>query len=76
MKIYKVRLIDPLGKEVAEFGFYESRRDAMVRLTEVAELVKSTGTLEIRTISVVPDSDNTNGEMKIAEKDYYELKPS
>ncbi len=48
----------------------------MVRLTEVAELVKSTGTLEIRTISVVPDSDNTNGEMKIAEKDYYELKPS
>jgi len=56
IKIYKVRYIDTLGQEVAEFGFYESRADAMRRWLEVQHLVKMPGQMDIREISVVPDS--------------------
>jgi len=77
LKIYKVRFLDVVGKEVAEFGFYESPDDARRRALEVSKLVKSPGTMDIRAISVIPSS------VKVAEKSgmsleealgYYELK--
>jgi len=56
IKIYKVRYLDVIGREVAEFGFYESRSDAMRRWHEVQPLVKMPGRMDIREISVVPDT--------------------
>ena len=56
MKIYKVRFLDVLGKEQAEFGFYEAREDAERRRAEVAILVKQPGTIEIRVIVPEPPS--------------------
>jgi hypothetical protein len=46
--IYKVRMLDFLGKEIAEFGFYEDNLDADRRRAEVASMtMMSGGTLDI-----------------------------
>jgi len=71
MKIHKVRLLDVLGKEVAEFGFYEDYEDAERRRAEVASMIHSPGTLEVRSISVVPSVRNKAVEAGL---DYYVLK--
>jgi len=71
MKVHKVRLLDVLGKEVAEFGFYEDLEDAERRRAEVASMIKVPGTLEVRSISVVP---SVRAKATEAGLDYYILK--
>jgi len=72
IKIYKVRYLDVTGREVAEFGFYESRSDAMRRWQEVQPLVKMPGRMDIREITVVPDTEkNMESEHNI---DIYDFK--
>ncbi len=53
MKIYKVRFLDVLGKEIAEFGFYEDKKDAERKKKEIALILKAPGLLEVRTIGVI-----------------------
>ena len=77
MKIYKVRFLDVLGKEIAEFGFYESPDDARRRGVEVSKIIQAPGTIDIRAISVVPTSHRVaeKSGMTIKEAlDYYGLK--
>jgi len=45
--IYKVRMLDTLGKEIAEFGFYEDVLDAERRRAEVAAMIVMPGILDI-----------------------------
>jgi len=71
-KIYKVRFLDALGHEVAEFGFYEDRADAMKRWHELIGKINMPGSLDIREISVVPSSKKM--EDMYGEVSYYELK--
>jgi len=71
-KIYKVRYLDSLGKEAAEFGFYESREDAMIRWNEVVNLIKMPGSMDIREITVIPDTKKQH-ESK-TRKNFYEFK--
>ena len=72
MKIYKVRYLDLMGVEVAEFGFYESRTDAIKRANEVLSKLKGNkGSLDIREINVIEDS---NKQHEISEKDFYDIK--
>ena len=71
MTIYKVRFLDVLGKEVAEFGFYESKDDAERRRREVAPMITSPGTLEVRPISIIPSAKQVAEDFNI---DYYVLK--
>ena len=52
LKIYKIRFLDIMGHEVAEFGFYESKRDAERRWHEVQDKINMPGSLDIREISV------------------------
>ena len=56
MNIYKVILLDYLGKEIAEFGFYECKFDAEKRRAEVAAILTHPGILEIRTIDIIASS--------------------
>jgi hypothetical protein len=77
LKIYKVRMVDILGQEVAEFGFYESRIDAARRLYEVKKMVTKPGALEIREIDVLRDSKEIAAEAGITEeelKNFYDFK--
>ena len=76
MNIYKVRFLDTLGKEVAEFGFYESKFDAEKRRAEVANLIKMKGVLDIRTIEVIPDSEKAEKVKNKQDENssYYSLK--
>ncbi len=79
MKIFKVRFLDILGKEVAEFGFYESRVDAMKRWDEIIQTIKSPGYMDIREITVIPDSEKMTQEdyqrkQEKELKDHYDFK--
>lgn len=74
-KIYKVRILDRLGVEIAECGFYSLKEDAERRRAEVAKTIKNhaVNLLDIREINVngpVP-IDKTK---KSKEKSYYDLK--
>jgi len=71
MTIYKVRFLDELGKEVAEFGFYEDKGDAERRRAEVALFVKQRGSLEIREITPNPPSQFFD---RRKERDHYDFK--
>jgi hypothetical protein len=75
VKIYKVRFLDVVGKEVAEFGFYESRSDAISRAGEVTNMISMPGTLDIREITVIEDSYKMANRPR-PEKEYYEIKDS
>ncbi len=57
MTIYKVRIIDKLGKELGECGFYEDLLDAEKRRAEVAYLARQNVELDIRHIEVTPSSN-------------------
>jgi hypothetical protein len=76
MRAYKVRFIDVLGKEVAEFGFYENKDDARRRLLEVKKIVSMPGTMDIREIDIVPDSFKLADEFgtTVEEASFYEIK--
>ncbi len=76
MKIYKVRFLDVIGKEVAEFGFYENKDDARRRMLEVKPLITMPGTMDIREISVVEDSYKKASELgtTVEEASFYKLK--
>ena len=77
--IYKVRLLDDLGKEVAEFGFYADKDEAIKRRLEVLQKVTQPNvTLEIRTIEVQGQCKVTENFRKAKEdlKSFYELKDS
>lgn len=75
--VYKVRFLDVIGKEIAEFGFYEDEDDARRRLIEVNSMAKGPGKLEIREIKVVRSTAKVAEEngLGINEAlDYYTLK--
>jgi hypothetical protein len=72
IKIYKVQALDVLGKEIADFGFYEAIEDAERRRGEIAAIMALKGTVEIKEIDVVPSSKKTTKEFEGAP--YYELK--
>jgi len=77
MTIYKVRALDPLGKEVAEFGFYEDRGDAVKRMHDVNTKAHSSFVIEIREIHVIPSSYEIHKAKELesaGEKNFYELK--
>lgn len=76
MKIYKVRFLDITGKEVAEFGFYESEYDAGIRKAEVMRFITMHGHLDVREITVIPDSRKAISSYEGDPEDipYYELK--
>ena len=77
MTIFKVRFTDIMGKEVAEFGFYEEEGDARRRMLELASLVSGPGKLEIRVIDVVPSVEKaaTNSGLEVSDAlNYYALK--
>jgi hypothetical protein len=69
--IYKVRMLDALGKEVAEFGYYEDSFDAERRRAEVASMVVMPGILDILKIELqLAKSDNEEHQ----QEDFYEFK--
>jgi len=76
LKIYKVRYLDVFGHEVAEFGYYESRKDAMQRWNEISGKINMPGSMDIREISVVRDSEMISGMygQNADELPHYELK--
>ena len=74
MTIYKVRFLDMLGKEVAEFGFYECKDDARRRKLEVSRLIKQEGNIEIREITPKPPSKFIDRRTRKPKKDFYEFK--
>jgi len=74
MKIYKVRFLDELGKEIAEFGFYEDLGDAERRRAEVASRISQRGSLEIRTIVPTPPSEFVDRRIRLDTEIVYELK--
>ena len=72
MTIYKVRLIDNIGKEVAEFGFFQDQSDAVRRRLEVSRHITQPGTLDIRKIEVQDSSEHQDPPQQTL--DYYTLK--
>jgi len=74
MEIYKVRFLDELGKEVAEFGFYEDLGDAERRRGEVAKKVRQRGVIDIRTIIPTPPSALVDRRKKPDTVTAYDLK--
>ena len=68
MIIYKVRLLNQFGVEVAEFGFFEDKDDAITRRLEVLNKISMPGELEIREIEVQESSKN-KGTPKTPETD-------
>ena len=77
-KIYKVRILDPLGVEVAECGFYLDREDAEKRRAEVARTIRdhSKNLLDIREITVNGSIPCIKPEVKDKHenKDHYDFK--
>ncbi len=73
--IFKVRFLNLLGKEVAEFGYFESELDAESRRAEVARTIykrtlpSEKGTMDILKIKV---ELNSKRQPPIAE--HYEIK--
>jgi hypothetical protein len=65
-----------MGHEVAEFGFYEDRHDAMVRYNDLVGKINMPGTLDIREISVNRSSQSVSEQCGTAqtEVNYYQLK--
>ena len=76
MIIYKVRILDELGKEVGEFGFYEDQEDARRRLLEILPKVNPKFNPEIREISIIPSTCATEKAQELSKKgeDFYEPK--
>lgn len=74
-KIYKVRILNSLGVEIAECGFYSSYSDAERRRAEVAKTIKnhSANSIDIREINV-NGSIPTNKQKSFEKKLYYNFK--
>ena len=66
-----------MGKEVAEFGFYESEGDARRRMIEVDTMSPmASGTADIREIFVIEETGAMAKKLNQSESqlDYYNLK--
>jgi hypothetical protein len=71
--IYKVRMLDMVGKEVAEFGFYEDSLDAERRRAEVASMTMMPGILDITSVELTLAKVKPVHEER-SKKDYYDFK--
>ncbi len=56
MKIYRVRVSDNRGIEVATFGYYADKLDAEKRRAEIARGKYAPGRVDVVEITVVPSS--------------------
>jgi len=74
--IYKVKMNDDQGIEIAVFGYYEDKDDALKRRKEIAQKIHQVKYLEIECIEVIPKTIPKKEPHKVHydTKDFYDVK--